>query len=538
MAVLSDEDIKNAIIRNEGIIILNMRKESMTGAGYDLTIGFIRDSETGQEPETYIDDPNRYVLLPGHRYLVISKEFIYLSSQYMATLHSRGSYSLKGIILPSTVIDPNYAGFIVGSLFNCTSNKVYIKKDNQFATMVIQTLRTPTDKKLQKNADGRPMDALETLHSKYPNIDREACDAADVYYVKARKQIEYEYEAAQEQIFKKEFKAISQTTLPENKQKARITFLIGNGFDLSVGLHTGYTDFYKYYLEDNKDDPLAKEIKDNINDWADLELALGKYTGNVKNKEAFWESEKILEKSLMDYLKKQAHEIDISDKGLQRKIGYKIEKSLTEFYEDFPEKWKLHISKILQDDKEVEYAFISFNYTDVLERYLETTQGLFLIKLCSEMDKTVLHIHGTLADKKIVLGVNDERQITNKEFRNNDIDRKRFIKEDIMDYYGDENKEKARTIIDNSSIICIFGMSIGATDQAWWQYIAKWLQNDKARRLIIFAKDNETHEIGKFAARCEKEMKERFKNNGELFDIWKEIEEQIYAKVNADIFNF
>jgi len=30
----------------------------------------------------------------------------------------------------------------------------------------------------------------------------------------------------------------------------------------------------------------------------------------------------------------------------------------------------------------------------------------------SETDKTVLHIHGTLADKKIVLGVNDERQIT------------------------------------------------------------------------------------------------------------------------------
>ncbi len=115
----------------------------------------------------------------------------------------------------------------------------------------------------------------------------------------------------------------------------------------------------------------------------------------------------------------------------------------------------------------------------MLERYLETTQGLFLIKLCSEIDKTVLHIHGSLADKKIVPGVNDERQIT--------------------------NKEKARTIIDNSSIICIFGMSIGATDQAWWQYIAKWLQNDKARRLVIFAKDNGTHEIGKFAARCEKE---------------------------------
>ncbi len=34
----------------------------------------------------------------------------------------------------------------------------------------------------------------------------------------------------------------------------------------------------------------------------------------------------------MDYLKKQAHEIDISDKGLQREIGYKIKKLFTKTF--------------------------------------------------------------------------------------------------------------------------------------------------------------------------------------------------------------
>lgn len=31
---------------------------------------------------------------------------------------------------------------------------------------------------------------------------------------------------------------------------------------------------------------------------------------------------------------------------------------------------------------------------------------------------------------------------------------------------------------------------------------------------------------------------DRFKRNGELADVWKQIQNQVYVKVNADIFNF
>lgn len=65
MAVLSDVDLQKIIEGNEGIIILNKRDQNITGAGYDLTIGFICDSDTGKEPETCIYDSNRYTLLPG-----------------------------------------------------------------------------------------------------------------------------------------------------------------------------------------------------------------------------------------------------------------------------------------------------------------------------------------------------------------------------------------------------------------------------------------------------------------------------------------
>lgn len=43
----------------------------------------------------------------------------------------------------------------------------------------------------------------------------------------------------------------------------RITFLIGNGFDLNVGLNTKYEHFYKYYIEKCPNDMLDKAIGDN-----------------------------------------------------------------------------------------------------------------------------------------------------------------------------------------------------------------------------------------------------------------------------------
>ena len=77
-----------------------------------------------------------------------------------------------------------------------------------------------------------------------------------------------------------------------------ITFLVGNGFDVNLGLKTRYCDFYKYYVNtDSSNKPLAIErfkreidnfIKKERNktdndfiDWRDLEIALGKWTANL-----------------------------------------------------------------------------------------------------------------------------------------------------------------------------------------------------------------------------------------------------------------
>lgn len=142
--------------------------------------------------------------------------------------------------------------------------------------MVIHKLCTPTDKLLQKNEQNRYMDTQETFHGKYPNIHPKAREAGDAYYGEIRKQIEYEYIEARERIFakshsikeseedktptgeagtgttpvQKDDEKITQT----NYRRKKITFLIGNGFDLNVGLDTRYQDFYDDYIkEDNQD---------------------------------------------------------------------------------------------------------------------------------------------------------------------------------------------------------------------------------------------------------------------------------------------
>ena len=44
-----------------------------------------------------------------------------------------------------------------------------------------------------------------------------------------------------------------------------VTFMIGNGFDLGIGLRTAYSDFYKVYCKTNsKDSPEVRKFKSEL----------------------------------------------------------------------------------------------------------------------------------------------------------------------------------------------------------------------------------------------------------------------------------
>lgn len=279
-----------------------------------------------------------------------------------------------------------------------------------------------------------------------------------------------------------------------------ITFLIGNGFDINLGLKTRYTNFYPYYLEKYPEEMIAKFISQdkNYENWADLELGLGdmlEFISKDKSEE-FLDSKGVLEECLTEYLKNQNVLFEIRN---LEKATEKFKKNIINFSDEFndeeKEKYKSTISTYRN---EINFSFITFNYTDALDRIIEECQkdtnviGYFKDSNSDTRQMKILkplHIHGRL-DEGMVLGVNDESQISNESLKSDNDFKDYFIKQNVLKESGNLNIEKAKKIIDNSNYVCLFGLSIGDTDSLWWKYLLEWLQKNLNNRLVIYFKEN------------------------------------------------
>lgn len=108
------------------------------------------------------------------------------------------------------------------------------------------------------------------------------------------------------------------------------TFLIGNGFDICLGLDTRYYDFYtKHYLMLPKDNLLdyLKTFREEIQqyvldetgkedvrgiDWSDLEKALGQYSSKLEDPTEYINIVVDVNRELRAYIKKENERFQIS----------------------------------------------------------------------------------------------------------------------------------------------------------------------------------------------------------------------------------
>ncbi len=332
----------------------------------------------------------------------------------------------------------------------------------------------------------------------------------------------------------------------------RITFFIGNGFDINVGLATKYKNFYKYYVFKYPDDMLAKSIGENYELWSDLESGLGNYTAKVEEEkeDEFWESEERLENALADYLQSQMKRVHIYV-DMEKEIASKIQQSLLHFQNELTtEQQRIMNSMIYTLHDSITYSFVCFNYTNTLDRCVEITQKLFPEELGHHKADNgtiykhslgdIIHIHGTIQEE-LILGVNDIKQIANQKFQADALYRQYLVKEETNKRFGNDKIQAVQKCIDSSVAICIFGMSLGATDKMWWNYICKWLHGSDKRRLIIFAKlDQNMLRITKhtlFAS--ENIVLENLRANSGIDESeWSKIREQIFIKFDCGLFNF
>lgn len=334
----------------------------------------------------------------------------------------------------------------------------------------------------------------------------------------------------------------------------KITFLIGNGFDINVGLKTKYEEFCKYYVENNPNDKMAKVISEDVVYWSNLEEALGKYTARVSKEEenAFWESEERLENFLADYLEAQMERINVTDEN-REKIAGKMRQALMNFYKELPKEQSQFLQdKIQKIPQEVQYSFISFNYTDAFDRCVEWTKEQFKdglgVHTCGKYCYhhrigNILHIHGTTKEE-MVLGVNDATQIKNKDFAGNSSYCQWLIKEESNKRFAQNKTQEMKNIIDKSIIICVFGMSLGTTDKMWWKYLCEWLYKNEENRLVLFVRREVT--VGRTTRRRlfseQDSFLEHFRRNAGIEkvkeEVWKQIKERIFIKFNSELFDF
>lgn len=282
----------------------------------------------------------------------------------------------------------------------------------------------------------------------------------------------------------------------------QITFLVGNGFDIAAGLDTSYAAFYKWYCQQTSSkkhiERFKKEIADDVRtggkNWADFEIGLGQYTSHftVDRAARFLECYEDAHEMIVKFLEMQRSTFDLEHISEETLTFFKD--GLLRFYQDLsPQEIKL-FEEIIDNDKSNNAIinFLSFNYTDTLDRVVEELSKEPLKRWSVTggarymgVNKKVIHMHGMLANYP-VLGVDNATQIANQELLSVPNFTDVLLKPQSVNSIGQLWHSEAQEIISKSRIIGIFGMSIGESDAKWWNAIIKWLRDNHSRHLIIF----------------------------------------------------
>lgn len=283
-----------------------------------------------------------------------------------------------------------------------------------------------------------------------------------------------------------------------------ITYIIGNGFDVNLGLKTRYQDFYDYYQNQSSPSEEVKQLKANIDrnkeNWADLELALGEYTPNFKDPNSAIDVMVDLCKHLTEYLKLQSRFIPQSNEKIKEEMLRCLANPNEFFLPADQEQIQSYYSNSLLAHSKI--TILSLNYTPSIERILDY-KGNQPISIDSNDSwlgygtkvHPVLHPHHTL-NGTIIVGLNDESQIANQTLLGDEKFKEYFIKPACNKMLSFRTEDQCSDVINNSDLFVVFGSSLGATDKLWWQKIANRMVNSNSL-LLLFIYNREMERTGR-----------------------------------------
>lgn len=291
----------------------------------------------------------------------------------------------------------------------------------------------------------------------------------------------------------------------------KITFLIGNGYDLNIGLKTGYASFLEWYLQQPSSEEYIPDFKklihDGIDYWSDLEIALGKNTLHppLNTKNGFKVCKTDLDVNLNRYLKDQNSQVRFPSQDDIDCFRKSIVSFRTICSSQTQDKLKAIYNK--HKEKEYEYNIVDFNFTNTVDLFWNILpddafwHNIFYPKLYGGMgfrtfDKKgkLFHIHGTLNDS-MMTGLDNPSQMTNTIFQRTDLINSLCVKPIMNENSKRDVEKKVEELIDTTTIFVVYGMSIGLTDAKWWKRIVRRLLSEENTYLLIVNYDKDYNPV-------------------------------------------
>lgn len=267
-----------------------------------------------------------------------------------------------------------------------------------------------------------------------------------------------------------------------NNYRNKRLLILGNGFDVDLGMKSRYSDFAK-----------SKVWKDRIENNA---LMLGrngllKALVNAKEKEAWFDIESIMMRYIREQEKQHetyGYSLASSDREEFQVICSALKDYLKEESDEFQFNNNSVAERAFKDLMEVGlfHKIYTFNYTDIND---------VAERLDVHAQTEVCHVHGSLApDDDIILGVEGE-QIIPKPYK--------FMYKSSSRYYRSNNLYED---INSANEIVFFGHSINGMDFVYFRHFFKVQSDDdangyKRKYIRIFTFDNDSANDIKYSLR-------------------------------------
>lgn len=232
--------------------------------------------------------------------------------------------------------------------------------------------------------------------------------------------------------------------------------IIGNGFDIDLGLRTSYSDYitsdyFKNRLNGTYNSLLLYlENRFNIKKWIDLENELKQYAKIRRDESTKKEFNDLIE-SLQEYLWHIKYELN------KDSIAYNLLKTVIECGNMFKK-------------------IYTFNYTNLkgIGESMHLNMGHIDIE----------HVHGNINDKSIILGFEDEAEVHNSNL---------YMIKSFSPYYSSHSIQYD---LDDATEVVFFGHSLGSSDyhyfESFFQKQSQIKNRKEAKKITIFTYNNES----------------------------------------------